>query len=432
MREMLRTQCLTIVVLIVMLCGVQSFIQHSLFAHAATIEELQKNIDAKTAAIEALNKEIKQLDGQIIETSKQGQTLQTTIKGLDTSGAKLSKEIQVTQTKIGATGSTIEQLGLQITEKNRDIEKNRDALAQTVRNVNYADTTTLVESVLTHESLATLWNDMAALDQFQSSVRSRVTNLQKLTDELADKKTQADLQKKELEGLKRELAAQKTVIDSAKKEKAVLLSETKNKESEYRKQLAEKKRLAEAFSDELNAYEAQLQLIIDPSSYPHAGKGLLFWPLDNVQITQYFGNTEFAQRTAAYNGKGHNGIDFRASRGTRVKAALTGTVTGTGNSDLVPGCYSYGKWVLLQHNNGLSTLYAHLDVISVSAGQEVRTGDVIGYSGNTGYTTGPHLHFGVYVTQGVKIVKYGNSRSCKNAIIPVADLKAYLNPLEYL
>ncbi len=401
-------------------------------ARAATIDELQKNIDAKAAQIEALNKEIKQLDSQITEVNKQGKTLQTTIKGLDTTGAKLSKELQVTQTKIGATGSTIEQLGAEIQEKDKDIGKNRDALAQTIRNIEQADATSLVESVLTHPTLANLWNDVTALEQFQISVQSRVKDLQGLKVELDRKKQEAAARKKELEDLQLELADQKKVIDNTKKEKATLLAETKNKESEYKKQLEEKKRLAEAFESELNTYEAQLKLIIDPSSYPHSGKGILFWPLDSVSITQYFGDTEFSRTTAAYNGKGHNGVDFRAPRGTRVKAALTGTVEGTGNSDLVAGCYSYGKWVLIRHDNGLSTLYAHLDVIRATAGQRVATGEIIGYSGNTGYSTGPHLHFGVYVTQGVKIVKYTNSRNCKNAIIPVADLKAYLNPIEYL
>jgi len=189
--------------------------------------------------------------------------------------------------------------------------------------------------------------------------------------------------------------------------------------------------LAEEFTQELNNYEAQLRIIIDPTSYPSAGKGILAWPVDNVFITQKFGDTAFA-KTGAYNGRGHNGIDFRASMGTKIKSTLGGIVEGTGNTDLVKGCFSYGKWVLVRHDNGLSTLYAHLSLISVNSGQRVKTGDIIGYSGNTGYSTGPHLHFGVYATQGVRILKYENSINCKNAIIPVADLRAYLDPLVYL
>jgi murein DD-endopeptidase MepM/ murein hydrolase activator NlpD len=91
---------------------------------------------------------------------------------------------------------------------------------------------------------------------------------------------------------------------------------------------------------------------------------------------------------------------------------------------------------MLEHSNGLNTMYAHLSVISVSKGQSVNTGDVIGYSGMTGYATGPHLHFGVYATAGVKITTLGAYRGattpCQNASMPVAPANAYLNPLSYL
>src|SRR4029077_4252980 len=114
---------------------------------------------------------------------------------------------------------------------------------------------------------------------------------------------------------------------------------------------------------------------INPSQITPAGQGVLNWPLDNIIITQYFGNTPFAA-SGAYNGKGHNGIDLGASIGTPVHAALSGTVLGTGNTDSVRGCYSFGKWVMIKHSNGLNTMYAHLSQINVSTGQAVSTGQV--------------------------------------------------------
>ena len=116
-------------------------------------------------------------------------------------------------------------------------------------------------------------------------------------------------------------------------------------------------------------------------------------------------------------------------------ASLSGTVTGTGNTDIYRGCYSYGKWVLIKHSNGLSTLYAHLSHIAVQDGATVSRGDVIGNSGNTGYSTGPHLHFSVYVSDAVQLKRLGDVKqktACANAVIPVASLNAYLDPLEYL
>ena len=76
----------------------------------------------------------------------------------------------------------------------------------------------------------------------------------------------------------------------------------------------------------------------------------------------------------------------------------------TGNTDLVPGCYSFGKWVMVIHGNGLSTLYSHLSSIDIMKGQQVNTKQILGLSGMTGYATGPHLHFGVYATEGTQIM----------------------------
>jgi len=138
-----------------------------------------------------------------------------------------------------------------------------------------------------------------------------------------------------------------------------------------------------------------------------------------------------------YNGGGHNAIDIAAPIGTPVHAALTGIILATGNTDLNPGCYSFGKWIMVRHANGLSTLYAHLSAIYVSAGQAVATGEVMGLSGMTGYATGPHIHFGVYATEGTRISTLGAFRggkggACSNAVMPVATKDAYLNPLSYL
>ena len=175
-----------------------------------------------------------------------------------------------------------------------------------------------------------------------------------------------------------------------------------------------------------------MKLAIDPKSIPPAGSGILAWPRDKIIETQYLGNTEFAMKTNAYNGKGHNGVDFQASPGTRVKAALDGIVMGTGDTDKVCKGASFGRWVLVRHNNGLSTLYAHLSLIKAYEGQKVMTGDVIGYSGNTGYSTGPHLHFTVYATQGVQIMDRQSAVCGGIYHMPIADLRAYLNPMLYL
>ena len=111
----------------------------------------------------------------------------------------------------------------------------------------------------------------------------------------------------------------------------------------------------------------------------------------------------------------------------------SGTVMGTGDTDLACKGASFGKWVFIKYNNGLSSTYGHLSVITAKVGQEVSAGDVVGLSGNTGSSTGPHLHVAVYASDGVKVDTVP-SRSCGGKIFtqPIAALNAYLDPALYL
>lgn len=124
---------------------------------------------------------------------------------------------------------------------------------------------------------------------------------------------------------------------------------------------------------------------------------LMHWPLNNHIITAGW----------TYNdGSAHNAIDLRASVGTPVFAAEPGTVNMVQYWDgkTIKGNQSYGNLIRIRHSNyqgtkQLETYYAHLSKILVSNGQTVSEGQIIGYSGNTGHSTGPHLHFEVRVNR---------------------------------
>ena len=135
--------------------------------------------------------------------------------------------------------------------------------------------------------------------------------------------------------------------------------------------------------------------IITPGAVP-AGTGIFQWPLpDAYSITSNFG-----EREDPYSGEAssHTGTDIAAPLGTPILAAADGTVTIANATD--PWGGSYGYYIKIDHGDGFETLYAHCSAICVVSGQAVQQGEVIGYVGSTGQSTGNHLHFEMWINGG--------------------------------
>ena len=402
-------------------------------ARADLVSDLNAKIDERNQNIADLEKEIAQYQAQVDKTSAQAKTLQNAIATLTLTQKKLSTEITVIEDQIDSTTLSITQLNIQISDSEATIARALAGISSTLEQTNEAESSSLVEALLNYPSISGFLDRIDSLSQLNQGLKTELENVRLLEQDLENKKTVAQGKRQSLLTLASNLSDKKKVADYTKVQTSTLLTQTKNQQALYEKTLQEKQALYTSFQQELLQYESQLKFAIDPTSLPSVGSGVLKWPLDKIAITQYFGNTDFAKtHPQAYNGTGHNGVDFRAAIGTPVKSALLGTVVGTGNTDTVCPNASYGQWVLVQNPNGLSTLYAHLSVIKVVAGQSVATGEVLGYSGETGYATGPHLHFTVYATQGVKIMSRKSAVCQGTYTMPVASLNAYLNPLSYL
>ncbi len=414
--------------IITILITLAILLQHEV-VFSQSVDELKKNIENHSEKIKQLDEEIKKYEKQIENTGAEAKTLQGAINTLDVSQKKITTEIKKTETNIDKTNLVIQDLGNEIVSIQSKIGSNTEAIKRSINELYQADDTTLIENILSDKSLADILDQYETINRFQDSIRTKTVELESYQTDLSVKKNATEGEKKKLVSLKSELGDQNQVLSNTKKEKSTLLSATKNKEAEYKKILADRQAQKEKFEKELFDFESALKRAIDPNSFPTGKKGILAYPLDSIFVTQAFGRTVDAKRL--YVSGTHNGVDFRASRGTPIKSALDGVVLGTGNTDAQSGCYSYGKWVLIKHPNGLSSLYAHLDLIKVSAGQSVKTSEIIGYSGQTGYATGPHLHFTLYASQGVEIQRYSSSKNCKNVDIPIASSNAYLDPMLY-
>lgn len=422
----------------------------------AEIERQMAEIRERQQRLEA---EIAESQRQLDVLSGQKRTLQTAIREIDVARSKLTSQITLTESRIRGANLTLEQLAYDMRDKEELIQLNRQAVGESIRTLDSADDSTMVEQFLAADSLAEAWRAADEIAMVNSALRANVVELGQAKDKLKEQQQQVESTRKDLSALNSELSGQKQGLDANRQAQAQLLAQTQNQESTYQSLIAQKRAQQKAFESELSQLEESLKIAVDPSHLPTAGDGVLKYPFtptfmagcstrsgvlgNPFCITQYFGNTPFStSNPQIYNGAGHNAVDFGAPTGTPVTAALSGTVLGTGNTDAVPGCYSFGKWVVVKHGNGLATLYAHLSSIQVSAGQGVATGQTLGFSGMTGYATGPHLHFGVYASEGIKIMDLGAWRrqngqaagtgcAAGGAIIPVASPEAYLNPMSY-
>lgn len=400
-------------------------------AYADTKDDLTSKINSTKEQIRLLDKEIQQYQEQISTTNQESQTLSGLIKELTLTRDKLLKETNQTAKKIDLANHTIVGLESDIKEKNKEINVTKRVLQKSLYELYQNDQMSFVELLLQADKINEASLEYQSKIALNNKINGFIDKSLEIKKNLEVSKDKTEVEHKNLNILKNKLLQEKVAIDVAKSEKAKILNETKNKESEYKKLLAERQKKRDDFEKEFRDYESKLEFLLNPKLLPAIGTGSLSWPLDKVYITQLFGKTSSSGRL--YASGSHSGVDFRASIGTPVKAMGSGKVMGTGNTDTYCKGASFGKWVFIQYDNGLSSTFGHLSVISAKKDDVVKAGDVVGLSGNTGHSTGPHLHVSVYASQGAEVTEFP-SKSCPGAnfVMPVAPTSAYLDPIKYL
>ncbi len=402
--------------------------------------DIQSQIDQQNSQISQLNSEIAQYQDKLNATDKQKKTLQTTLNQISLSLNKTSTSIQLSQAQISATELQILQLAAAINVKQATMESDDAALAESLRSLNQTESQPLAVQILSDANLSLAWNDIAEEASLRDAFQAQVTSLKSAQQQLASTKNAQETKQQQLQEHQQALQTQQGSLAATQQAKSDLLVQTKAQEANFQNIIAQKKAQEASFEAALLDLKASANQQVTLGEITAAAPGVLQWPIaGQITISQFFGDTDFADAHARlYSGHGHDGLDITARIGTPVHAALAGTIIGTGNTDATAGCQggSFGKWVMIQHGNGLNTMYAHLSQIGVTQGQTVTTGQVIGYSGETGYATGPHLHFGVYVSAVTQIVPLGQitkgTSPCSHAIMPVPPVSGYLNPLNYL
>jgi len=398
------------------------------FSYAENAQELQEKINQKDADIDKLEEEIKVYQAELDNLDKQKSSLSGSIKQLDVTKKKLVTDISVTQKKIDKTNLKIQSLSTDIKSKQDFIMNNIESIKLEIRKTNELELNNVLQTLLSEDDFTTIWNDIDNIITVREKIRKDIIRLREIKGELEDTRKETISAKNEQVALKSKLSDQQKIVVQNTNEKNKLLKETKNSEANYQKLLKTQLAKKEAFEKELRDYESQLKFILDPSELPSSG--VLSWPLDKIFVTQEFGAKTGPHRTYS---SGHSGTDFRAKTPLPVKAMADGIVKGIGNTDSNCSGVSFGKWIFIEYNNGLSSTYGHLSLIKVTEGQKVSRGEVVGYTGGTGRVTGPHLHVSLYVSSAVS-VNTVPSKSCPGRILkqPIAAINAYLDPMYYL
>jgi len=388
--------------------------------------QLKNLIEEKNKELQEIIKQRETLEKELETINKQSTALKREINNINYSINELNLSIK-------ANRLILEKLELEIDaiEKNIDLAENsvgkiKETVAKLFVELQQRDNENLLIILLRGQSLANSVSEAQTIMDLNSALSNEINKLIAIKNNLSNQLEDLNQKKQERQIEKINLINRQAILAEQQLIKKQFLEVTKNQEKIYQQQIAELEKKQEEISKIIEKAEQELRASFNPNLLPAKRPGLFIFPVENPFITQDYGPTAFAQY--AYRTKFHNGVDFRAAIGTPVFAAFDGVVKWLDNNDRGTSRwskYQYGKYVLIEHDNNLTTLYAHLSIFVVQKGQKVKKGELIGYSGNTGYSYGPHVHFTVYLSSTVQLKNIPPAAG----LVPIG---ATINPFDYL
>lgn len=353
-------------------------------ALAVTQDELQAEINAGKAEANELNSQIDALEDQLaaIQDDKSQAMEQKSL---------LEQQINAQNAAIRTVEGTIAQYDGLIAEKETEVaetqakEEEQYALfCERVKTMEKVGTVSYWDILFGSSSFSDLLDRASMVSEIMKYDNEIMDQLSATRQELQEQQTALEATRAEQQAEKEDLEARRADLEAKEAEVDQLLAEITANET----QIESAKDDLEAAAAEIDAQVAQkqreLQALISSGQVSFDPGSGWQWPVPGYYtITSTFGN-----RIHPITGRpnNHTGTDIGAPGGTPIQAARGGVVT------ISTYHYSYGNYVVVQHDNGISTLYAHMRSRAVSEGDVVEQGDVLGYVGTTGSSTGNHLH----------------------------------------
>ena len=360
---------------------------------AAELEEEQRKA-AQIAALEQKKKEqqekLKDLEKQIAEAKAKKEDVMVTKNLLDQRNQLLLEQIDDTQNQIDDAAAQIARYELLEQEQ-------YELFCQQVRSEEERGSLSYLSVLFKATSMADLLNRMEFVNEVAEYNKTLIAAMKETRENIKAEKT-------EMEAKEAQLGEQQDELQGK-------LDETTKLMNEYAADQKALERMHAAEEKAADEIDAQIARLIADSDVVPGSEGFI-WPVSTSRMI----SSPIGSRVApgGFGSTNHKGVDIcNVGYTSSVYATKSGRVLLTNSSGWGGG---YGNYVVIDHGGGLTTLYAHMSVVKVSLGDTVSQGTVIGVTGNTGASTGPHLHYEVRTT----------------TIVNGKSVTVYQNPLNYL
>ena len=386
-------------------------------AEDMTVDEIKDKISQIQEENAARREEIERIDGDISEQKENLEKVNALLgeqKQLVDYYNNLvyykKQDITEVEGKIADLELDIDELDSQIKTAEKDIEEleaqnadNLEKFAQIIRTMYTTGNTDMFGVLAGSTDFYQLMVSSKVIGNITEKNLEFMNALKKDIEKLSSDKKQLETDKANLQASVEKLDSEKQTLLDEQTELEGLLYDSASAADSYKQdydkyqsaidslenQQSDLSYLISVSEADIDAYEEQIKEIIKQQTNPDKvyQEGDWIWPVPGRSyISCYFGwDYEL--------GRWHKGVDIGDAGiyGDYIRASKAGTVI-VAESSHIPG-YSYGMYVVVDHGGGYTSTYAHMSAVNVYVGQEVAQGDVLGCVGNTGYSTGPHLHF---------------------------------------
>ena len=363
---------------------------------AAAFADDDFDVEENSRQLSELNEEESGYREELSRTEEEIESKKQRSEELQQQITELNEKIKTSTQKIDKLNGEINEKQKLIDEKTAEIQDILTLLGQRMRAVHTAGDTTALEIILGAKSFSDFVDKSEMIRTMSEYDKNLIDGIQEQMDAIAAEQKILKDKKLQVEEEKSELEKNKTKVNKLIEENTRIIEELMDKEEKLRNDIEENEAKQKEIEDAIAEYNRKkAQQNGDVILVPHTGDGWV-WPCP--------GFTYLTSTFEEWRGtKNHGALDIAEAGiyGAPVVACCDGYVFAS--NDYCPHDYGkfsscgcgggYGKYIMIDHGDGKISIYGHLSDLTVYAGQYVSAGQLIGYVGTTGYSTGPHLHF---------------------------------------